>query len=108
MAINKMRKDIVKGDFVKVLSGDDRSVTGKVLKVLPKLNKLLVENVNKTKKHQKPSSTNPGGIVEKNQLIHASNVALADPKTGATIKVGYKLNDKGVKQRFNKKTGVFL
>lgn len=108
MAVLKMRKDIKKNDTVKVLSGDFKSKVGKVLHVVPKLNKILVEGVNKVQKHQKPGGQNPGGIIEKHMLIDASNVSLVDPKSKEAIKVGFKHNEKGVKQRFNKKTGSFL
>jgi len=108
MVAVKFRKDIKKDDVVIILSGNYKKSTGKVLKVFPKLNKLMVEGINKVKKHQKPSGQNPGGIVEKHLLIDASNVALFDKKEKKAIKVTLKENDNGIKVRFNKKTNKFI
>jgi large subunit ribosomal protein L24 len=60
-------------------------------------------------KHQKPSAGKPeGGIKKTEAAIHVSNLALIDPQTGKPTKVGRKLNDKGVLQRFAKKSGAFI
>jgi len=94
------------GDTVIVLSGDDKGKTGKVLKVLPKENKVVVEGVNGAKKHVKPSQANPQGSVKDINLpLDASNVALVDPKTGKATRVGYKMVD-GKKVRIAKKSGT--
>jgi large subunit ribosomal protein L24 len=83
-----MSMSIKKNDTVKVITGDDKGVVGKVLRVFPAENKLVVEGVAIAKKHQKPSQENPqGGIVEKPMAIQASNVMLVDPKTGAPTRV---------------------
>lgn len=108
MSVSNIRKDIKKDDTVIVLSGNYKRTIGKVLQVFPKLNKLMVEGVNKVKKHQKPGGQNPGGIIEKQLLINASNVSLVDITTKKAIKVGFKKNDKGEKLRFNKKTDQFI
>jgi len=63
-----------KDDLVKVLAGDHRGKTGKVLKVFPKTNRVIVEGVNFVKRHMRPTGTEQGGIVEKEAPIHASNV----------------------------------
>ena len=57
---------IKKGDEVIVLAGKDKGKKGKIVKVLPKINKAIVSDVNKVKKHQKPGNNEPGGIVERN------------------------------------------
>lgn len=94
------------GDTVIVLAGDDKGKTGKVLKAMPKENKVIVEGVNAAKKHVKPSQANPQGAVKDINLpIDASNVALVDPKTGKATRVGYKMaGDKKV--RIAKKSGA--
>lgn len=99
----RIRKDIKKDDTVIVLSGNYKKTVGKVLKVYPKLNKYAVEGVNKAKKHVKPTSHNEGGIIEKNLLINASNVALYHKD--AKVKVATKIDDKGNKIKVNRKTG---
>lgn len=95
------------GDTVKVIAGKDKGVTGKVLKALPKVNKVVVEGVNIAKKHQKPNSANPNGaIVEIAVPIHVSNVQVLD-KNGVAGRVGYKI-DGDKKVRYNKKSGEVL
>jgi large subunit ribosomal protein L24 len=96
------------GDTVLVISGDDKGKTGKVLKALPKENKVIVEGVNVNKKHVKPSQANPkGSIKEINLPIDVSNVALLDPKTNKATKVGYTEVD-GKKVRVAKKSGEII
>ncbi|MDO4728067.1 MAG: 50S ribosomal protein L24 [Bacteroidota bacterium] len=98
------------GDLVRVIAGKGRvnKTEGKVLKVLTKDNKVIVEGYNKVSKHTKPTAQNPqGGIIEKEAPVHISNVALVDPKTKQTTKVGYKTEgDKKV--RFSKKSNQVL
>ncbi len=104
------------GDTVVVIAGKDKftkdkkgnlvPTTGKVIKVYPSTNKVVVEGVNKVKKHQKPTQANQqGGIVEVEAPIDASNVMLLDPKTGKPTRVGIKLDEKGNKIRVAKKSG---
>ena len=103
------------GDTVVVIAGKDRfttdkkgnkvPTTGKVLAVYPKTNKVLVEGVNKVKKHQKPTQANQaGGIVEVEAPIDASNVMLLDPKTNKPTRVSIKVvtDKKGKKIRVAK------
>lgn len=72
---------IKKNDNIIVLSGKDKGKKGKVIKALPKLDKVVVEGINIAKKHQKSrQSGKPGEIIEKAMPIHVSNVALADKK----------------------------
>lgn len=95
------------GDTVKIIAGKDRKAIGKVIKVLPKVNKVVVEGVSIAKKHQKPNSENPNGaILEIEQPIHVSNVQVLD-KNGVAGRIGYKELD-GKKVRYNKKTGEVL
>jgi|TARA_B100001094_G_C17886598_1_gene649511 large subunit ribosomal protein L24 len=74
-----MSRNIKKGDEVIVISGDHKSKKGKVLQVLREKNRVIVEGVNLTKKHERKSQDNPeGSIVERESSIHYSNVMLAD------------------------------
>ncbi|MGD0337900.1 MAG: 50S ribosomal protein L24 [Bacteroidota bacterium] len=78
-----------KNDTVIVISGNSRGKTGKVLKLFPGKNRLIVEGVNIMKRHTKPSQRNPqGGIVQKEAPIHVSNVMVVDPKSGKPTRVG--------------------
>ena len=97
---------IRKGDLVKVIAGDSRGQEGKVLSVLITKSRILIEGVNLVSKHTKPNAANPnGGIIKKEAALHISNVALIDPKTGATTRVGRKLNADGKLVRVSKKSG---
>ena len=96
---------IKKGDEVIVLAGKDKGKKGKIIKMLPQLNKAIVSDINKVKKHQKPGNNEPGGIVEKEMPIHISNLNYFDPKLNSAVKVGYKLDKEGKKIRINKKNG---
>ena len=100
---------VVKNDMVKILSGKYSGKTGKVLKVFPDQNRLIVEGVNIIKKHTKPSQKNQqGGIIAKESSIHVSNVMVIDPKTNEATRVGYKFLEDGKKVRISKKSGEML
>lgn len=87
-------------DKVMVTAGRDKGKVGEVIAVLPKLNKVVVNNINMVKRHMKPTQQNPrGGIVEMARPIDAAKVQALDPKTNKPARVGYKVNDKGVKER---------
>lgn len=82
---------IIKGDHVLVISGKDRTKTGKVLKSLPRESRIVVEGVNIAKKSQKPRKQGQSGqIVSLPRPISASNVKLICPKCGKAVRVGYK------------------
>lgn len=77
-----------KGDLVQVLSGEDSGKTGKVLEVLPKKGRVVVEGINIIKKHTRPTRTNPqGGVIERPGPIHASKVMLVCPSCKAPTRV---------------------
>ena len=96
---------VKKGDTVVVIAGKDKGKTGKVVKVFPKTNKVIVEGVNVVTKHQKPSAINPqGGIVNKEASIHISNVMPLDPETGKGTRVRFEMRD-GKKVRVAVKSG---
>lgn len=97
---------IKKGDLVYVISGESKGQQGKVLSVMIKDERALVEGVNMVSKHTKPNSKYPqGGIIKKEAPIHISNLMLIDPATGKPTRIGRKLNDKGKLVRFSKKSG---
>ncbi|MFD0793353.1 50S ribosomal protein L24 [Mucilaginibacter litoreus] len=97
---------IRKGDLVQVIAGDSKGSQGKVVEVIIDKNRAVVEGVNMISKHTKPNAANPnGGIVKQEAAIHISNLALVEPKTGKTTRVGRKLNDAGKLVRVSKKSG---
>jgi len=80
-----------KGDNVIIISGKDKGKKGKIVRVLVKKNKVIVEGINMTKKHQRPrKSGEKGQIINIAMPIHASNVMIADPKTGKGSRIGKK------------------
>ncbi len=97
-----MRK-VVKNDTVYILSGNDRGKTGKVLKVFPKTNRVVVEGVNLIKRHTRPNQQLPqGGIVEREGPIHISNVKVVCPKCNRPTRVGIRILEDKTKVRFCK------
>jgi len=95
-----------KGDMIVVIAGKDKGKRGKVLRVLTKKDRLVVERIAMVKRHTKPSQKNPqGGIVEKEGSIHVSNVALWSEKLGKPVKVSITYNEAGKRVRVIKKSG---
>ncbi|ETY74912.1 50S ribosomal protein L24 [Lactiplantibacillus fabifermentans] len=96
------------GDKVRVISGKDRGQEGTVKSVISAKNRVVVEGVNKIKKHQKPTNVNPqGGIVDVEAPIDASNVMFLDPSTNEPTRLGVRRED-GKRVRFAKKSGKDL
>jgi large subunit ribosomal protein L24 len=96
------------GDTVKVIAGDDKGKTGKVLQVLLDKNRAIVEGVNIATKHTKPSAGKPeGGIKKVEASVHVSNLMLVDPASGKATRIGRKLNE-GKLVRYSKKTGEII
>ena len=80
-----------KNDTVVIITGNFKGKQGKVLKVFPETNRVIVEGVNIVKRHTRASQKNPqGGILQKEGAIHVSNVMVVDPKTSEPTRVGYK------------------
>jgi large subunit ribosomal protein L24 len=97
---------IKKGDTVVVITGNNKGQKGRVLEVIRKTERAIVEGVNMIKKHTKPNAATPqGGIIEKEAPVHISNLMLFDAKSGVATRVGRRLNDKGKLVRFSKKSG---
>jgi len=100
---------IRKGDVVRVVTGDDKGSSGRVLRVLKDKNKLVVEGVNRVYRHLKPSRRNPqGGRLSKEMPIDVSNVMLVDPTSNKPTRVGVRTLADGSKERFAKKSGASL
>ena len=99
---------IKKGDTVQVLSGNDKGVTGEVLEVIPKADKIVVKGVNVRKKHVKPRKQGEeGGIISVECAIPSSKVNVVCPKCGKVTRIGYS-EEKGEKIRVCKKCGAKL
>lgn len=97
---------IKKGDTVFVNTGEDKGKTGRVLEVLPKDQRAIVEGMNMVSKHTKPSAKNPqGGIIKQEAAVHISNLQVVDPSKGGPTRIGRRLNDKGKLVRYAKKSG---
>ena len=100
---------IKSGDTVKVIAGNSRGKSGKVLLVDPQKYRAIVEGLNMITKHVKPSAANPQGGIEKTEAsIHLSNLMLVDPATGDATRIGRKKDDSGKLQRYSKKTGEII
>jgi large subunit ribosomal protein L24 len=98
---------IRKDDTVVVITGKDKGTKGKVLKAMPKENKIIVEGVNMQTKHQKQTRTVKAEIKNQEGPIHISNVMYFDKKADAPTRIGYKIEN-GKKVRVSKKTGEVL
>jgi large subunit ribosomal protein L24 len=97
------------GDNVKVIAGDNKGKTGKILKLNSEKNTAIVEGLNIVSKHVKPTATNPnGGIKQMEAPIHLSNLMLVDPVKGVPTRIGRKLDSKGKLKRYSKKSGEVL
>ena len=102
-----MAAKIKTGDNVVILTGKDKGRTGKVTKVLPSTNRVLVQGINMVQRHTKPSQGDPqGGIKHKEMPIHVSNVSLVD-SNGKATRVGFRV-DGDKKVRIAKTTGEVI
>ena len=101
---------IRKNDMVVVISGKDKGKRGRVIEVLPKLGRVRVEGVNRIKRHTKPNPQKnvKGGIVERENPLHVSNVAMIDPKSDKPTRVGMKVMPDGARVRIAKRSGLQL
>lgn len=101
----ELRKD----DKVKVIAGKDKGKIGKILKVYQKKNRVLVENINKIKRHSRPSAQNrQGGIVEREAAIHWSNVMLMCNKCMSPVRIKTQILEDGKKKRVCRKCDEFI
>ncbi|MEU0150986.1 MULTISPECIES: 50S ribosomal protein L24 [Micromonospora] len=106
-----MTVKVKKGDTVVVIAGKDKGAKGKVIAAYPRQDKILVEGVNRVKKHTRISTTQrgakTGGIVTQEAPIHVSNVQVLD-SDGKPTRVGYRIDDNGQKVRIARSTGKDL
>ena len=102
---------VKKGDTVVVIAGRDKGAKGKVIAAFPRLDKVLVEGVNRVKKHERIRTTQrgakTGGIVTQEAMIHVSNVMVVD-SDGNPTRVGYRVDDNGQKVRISRRSGKDL
>lgn len=104
-----MAAKIKKGDYVVVISGGDKGKKGKVLRVIPKEDRVVVEGVRVVKRHVRPSQVDPeGGIRTFEAPIHISNVSHIDPKDDVPTRVGFKTLKDGKKVRVARKSGEVI
>ncbi|MDQ4058848.1 MAG: 50S ribosomal protein L24 [Actinomycetota bacterium] len=103
---------IRKGDEVVVIAGKDKGAKGRVLEVLPRKSKVIVEGVNRVTRHEKLRMNRrggqEGGIAHKEAAVHISNVALIDPDDKKGVRVGHRINNDGSKSRVTKRSGSEL
>jgi large subunit ribosomal protein L24 len=95
-----MALHVKKGDMVQIIAGDHKGATGRVLRVVPAGNKVVIQGHNMAKKHVRPSRKNPqGGRINIEQPIHISNVLPLNPKSSRGGRVRYQVGDDGSKKR---------
>ncbi|OHB47609.1 MAG: 50S ribosomal protein L24 [Planctomycetes bacterium GWF2_41_51] len=95
-----MAKHIKKGDMVEVIAGAGKGTTGRVMKVMPTKDRVVVEGINRRFKHVKPSRKYPqGGRIQIEEPVHISNILPVNPKTSAGTRVRFETDKKGVKKR---------
>ncbi len=107
-AINaeRVKIHVTKGDTVRVMRGDDKGKEGKVIRVLPKTGRIVVEGVNIVKKHRRArTAEEQSGIIEMEAPVHASNLMLIDPKNGQATRVRKRIDEDGTKERISVKSG---
>ena len=98
-----------KGDTVKIIAGNDKGKTGKVLDVNRTKGRAIIEGANMVTKHVKPTAESPeGGIQQTEASIHISNLMVVDPSSGDATRIGRKENADGKLQRYSKKSGEFI
>jgi len=95
-----MAMHVKKGDMVQIITGDQKGAVGKILRVIPDKNKVVVQGHNMVLKHVRPSRKNPqGGRIQVEQPVHISNVLPVNPKTSKATRVHYRLESDGTKKR---------
>ena len=97
VATHKMH--ITRGDRVRVIRGDDAGTEGTVLRVIPKMNRVVIEGVNMVTKHKRATQNDEGGTIHFPASIHVSNVMLLDPKTSDPTRVKRQKDKDGTVER---------
>ena len=103
--MSRLQTPVRKNDTVLVVGGKDRGKRGRVLRVIPDRNRVLVEGVNFIKRHTRPNPQQnvKGGVVEREASLHASNVQIVCPECGAPTRIGHQMLDDGRKVRVCRK-----
>jgi large subunit ribosomal protein L24 len=102
----RQQMHVTRGDTVRVMRGDDKGKEGKVLRVYPKTGRITIEGVNIVKRHRKARRENEqSGIIDMPAPLHASNVMLLDPKSGAPTRTRARMDEDGTKERISAKSG---
>jgi large subunit ribosomal protein L24 len=105
----KGRFSVKKNDLVMVIGGKEKGKSGRILRVFPRKNRVLIEKVNFMKRHTRPSGQQrQGGIVEREAPIHVSNVMVVCERCNRPIRVGRKILDDGKRTRVCRKCGEVL
>ena len=95
----RMRLHITKGDTVQVISGEEKGKRGRVLRVVPKTGRIVIEGVNVVKRHRRATPTSEGGIVSFAAPIHHSKAMLIDPKSGEPTRIRRRKDKDGTLER---------
>lgn len=107
MVVRSHKLHVKTGDTVKIIAGNEKGKTGRIVSVNTTTNKVVIEGLNVITKHNKPSAKSPnGGISQKEAPIHASNVMLLEG--GVPVRTGKKPNTEGKLQRYSKKSGELI
>ena len=102
----RVKMHVTRGDVVRVVRGDDKGKEGKILRVFSKTGRVTIEGVNIVKRHRRARrAEEQSGIVEMPAPVHASNVMLLDPKSGAPTRTKRRIDEDGTKERLSVKSG---
>jgi large subunit ribosomal protein L24 len=102
----RVKMHVAKGDLVRVVRGDDKGKEGRILRVFTKRGRVTIEGVNIVKRHRRARrAEEQSGIVEMPAPVHASNVMLLDPKSGAPTRTKRRIDEDGTKERLSVKSG---
>jgi large subunit ribosomal protein L24 len=102
----RVKMHVTKGDLVRVVRGDDKGKEGRILRVFPKTGRVTVDGVNIVKRHRRARrAEEQSGIIEMPAPLHASNVMLLDPKTGAPTRTRRRIDEDSTKERLSVKSG---
>jgi large subunit ribosomal protein L24 len=102
----RVKMNVTKGDLVRVVRGDDKGKEGRILRVFAKTGRVTIDGVNIVKRHRRARrAEEQSGIIEMPAPVHASNVMLLDPKSGAPTRTRRRIDEDGTKERLSAKSG---
>jgi large subunit ribosomal protein L24 len=102
----RVKMHVTKGDLVRVVRGDDKGKEGRILRVFAKTDRVTIDGVNIVKRHRRARrAEEQSGIIEMPAPVHASNVMLLDPKSGAPTRTRRRIDEDGTKERLSAKSG---